>query len=767
MVGSAVAPAAGGGVGRRHRNGEFVRASSGRGTNGSAWPGADDVSRAVALLAARLPAPIRPLARVAYNYRWSWAEHGPDLFRRIDPFRWELAGENPVRLLSDTPDPILDQAGRDDELIDGAWRLDALLSRELALPPASPSPASPAPSDAAFGPERPIVFLCAEFGVHASLPIYSGGLGVLAGDILKEASDRRIPMVGVGLMYREGYLHQRLDDSRFQREFWIPTFPERLPAAIVTNDDGEPLTVTVEIRNRPVVLQVWRVDVGRVPLYLLDAERPENSRVDRWITARLYVSDRQVRLAQYVLLGIGGLRALRAMGIEPAVLHLNEGHAALAPLELARELVERGEPAEQALMEAKRRTIFTTHTPVPAGNETYTGREVLGMLDGFHNAFGMNEEQFLSLGRMHPHDPAEPFGVTPLGLRVSRVANGVSRLHGGTARAMWDGLERDGGLEPAPIGAVTNGVHLPTWMAPQMRELLAKHLGHDWEERAALPATWAAVDDISDEELWEVRGALRAELVAFLRDRVARDRLARGEPIERAEAAAESFDPGALTIGFARRAAAYKRIYLLVTDPERATSLLGSPVSVQLALAGKSHPQDDESKAILQRVLRFLADPRIADRVGFVEDYDMHVATMLVRGCDVWLNLPRYPLEASGTSGMKAAFNGGLNLSVLDGWWAEAFDAGGSGREPNGWAIDPDADLPPDEQDRRDVRVLYDLLERDVLPLWSDRDANGIPAGWVRRIRRSLRTIGPTYGATRMMDEYVRTVYEPARAPIG
>ena len=713
-------------------------------------PGAEDVSRAVALLAARLPAPLRPLARVAYNYRWSWAERGPDLFQRIDPYRWELAGENPVRLLSDAPDPILDRAARDDELSDGAWRLDALITRELGRPPV----------DHGLSTERPVAFLCAEFGVHASLPVYSGGLGVLAGDVLKEASDRRIPMVAVGLMYREGYLHQRLDSARMQQEFWIPTFPERLPAAIVTGSDGEPLTVTVEIRSRPVVLQIWRVDVGRVPLYLLDAERPENARVDRWVTSRLYVSDRQVRLAQYVLLGLGGMRALHAMGIDPAVVHLNEGHAALAPLELARELIDAGEDPDAAIADAKARTVFTTHTPVPAGNESYSAREVLDTLDGFHAGLGMDEWRFLALGRVHPDDESEPFGVTPLGLRSSRAANGVSRLHGGTATAMWHDL-LDGSHSP-PIVSVTNGVHLPTWMAPQMRELFGRHLGEDWESRAADPATWAGVEAIPDEELWAVRTELRGELVGFLRDRMARDRLARGERIELAEAAARAFDPEALTIGFARRAAAYKRIYLLIADPGRAFALLSGPSPVQLALAGKSHPQDEESKRLLQDVLRFNSDRRVAGRVAFVEDYDMRVASYLVRGCDLWLNLPRFPLEASGTSGMKSALNGGLNLSVMDGWWAEAYEPGDV---PNGWAIDPEPSQPPEEQDRRDADALYDLLERSVVPLWSARDERRIPVEWVARTKRSLMTIGPRFCATRMMDDYLTRMYRAPAAP--
>jgi starch phosphorylase len=379
----------------------------------------------------------------------------------------------------------------------------------------------------------------------------------------------------------------------------------------------------------------------------------------------------------------------------------------------------------------------------------------------------MDERRFLALGRVHPEDETEPFGVTPLGLRSSRAANGVSRLHGGTATAMWhDLLEDANGPAPATrvIGSVTNGVHVPTWMAPQMRKLFDRRLDEEWENRPADAKTWAGIEAIPDEELWAVRTELRGQLVAFLRDRTARDRLARGEPIERAEAAAHGFDPNALTIGFARRAAAYKRIYLLIADPDRAFALLTGPSAIQLALAGKSHPQDEESKYLLQRVLTFNADPRLGDRVAFVEDYDMRVASYLVRGCDVWLNLPRYPLEASGTSGMKSAMNGGLHLSVLDGWWAEAYQAGDGEMVPNGWAIEPNPTLPPEEQDMRDATALYDLLEKDVVPLWNERDELGIPTGWVARMKRSLMTIGPRFCATRMMNDYLHTMYEPPTA---
>ena len=563
-------------------------------------------------------------------------------------------------------------------------------------------------------------------------------------------------MVGVGLLYRQGNFHQQLDRSGWQHEFWVESDPGRLPAALVTGGDSAPLTVEVSLSGRPVVVQVWRVNVGRVPLYLLDADRPENSRSDRWITARLYIGDRQARIAQYALLGLAGVRALRAMGIEPAVMHLNEGHAALAPLEVAREAVAEGTPVEEAIEAARRRTVFTTHTPVPAGNEAFSPEEVLRLLGDFPKELGLEPGELLDLGRVHSND--EPFGLTVLGLHLARRAGGVSRRHGQVARAMWRNLYPDRDEADVPITHVTNGVHLPTWMAPPMRGLLSRHLGDGWEERAGEAAAWNGVDAIPDRDLWAVRSALRSELVDFVRDRTVADRLGRGEPSAYAEGALDGFDPEALTIGFARRVVAYKRLPLLIQDPERLLQLLDGSRPVQIVVAGKAHPQDEDAKGILQSVFRLdLGRQAAAERMVFLEDYDLALAAKLVSGCDLWVNLPRPPLEASGTSGMKAALNGGINLSVLDGWWEEAYDGS------NGWAIRSDPDADPATQDVRDAGSLYDLLQEKVVAQFFDRDGQGIPRAWINKVKASLRSIGPRFCATRMLQDYVGTIYELKR----
>lgn len=511
----------------------------------SGW--VSEISPEVAGLAARLPASLEPLARLAFNYRWSWLPGAREAFCEIDEHRWQVCAGNPLRFLQEVSSRALTRASRDRALMARFESLYAELRADLERPF----------SDRWPDPSRPIAFLCAEYGIHGSLPMYAGGLGVLAGDLLKEASDEAIPMVAVGLMYRQGYLHQQLDRSGWQREHWLESDAERLPAMLVTDEGGHPVTVFVDVGGHDVVLQIWRVDVGRIPLYLLDADRPENDRVDRWITGRVYVGDRRIRLAQYVVLGTGGIRALRALGIEPGVVHLNEGHAALAPLELARERVERGEPVDDALAEARERTVFTTHTPVAAGNEAYDRVELAAVLDGYPQRLGMDTEQLLRLGRVRPSDDGEPFGLTPLALRMSRATNAVSRLHGHTARAMWRPMFGDAAADEVPIRHVTNGVHLPTWMGAAMRELLDLHLGSGWQARTSEAALWDVFDQIPDEEIWSVRNRLRAELVAYVRDRSVADRLARGEPADYAEAAAREFDPAVLTVGFARRAAAY------------------------------------------------------------------------------------------------------------------------------------------------------------------------------------------------------------------
>ena len=707
--------------------------------------GSSDVSRAVGELAERLPASLAPLARLAYNYRWSWLPGAAELFESIDPERFKLCLQNPVRLLQEASTESLRRAAADTALVERASVLEAAVDADMERAP-----------DPAFAIDGPVAFLCAEYGVHISLPVYSGGLGALAGDLLKEASDRGLPMVAVGLMYRKGYFRQRIDGGGWQHEYWIDTDPQRLPAALVTDESGEPLTVTVPIYDANVVAQIWRVNVGRVPLFLLDTDRPENGPLERWITTRLYVADERTRLSQYILLGVGGVRALRAVGIEPAVVHLNEGHAALAPLELAGEALRAGESLESALAAAKSRTVFTTHTPVPAGNDTYPGDEAQRAIGRLAEELSTPVSDVIALGRTNPGDTDQPFGVTQAALRLSRAANAVSRRHGEVAREMWHELWPDRPLDEVPIGYVTNGAHFPTWVGTPMRELLDRHLGPEWLDRAADRDLWSAVDQISDAELWEVRERQRAELVSFIRQRSTDDRLARSDSLEYVEAAARAFDPDVLTIGFARRVATYKRLGLLMRDPEWTMSLLGGDRPVQVVLAGKAHPRDDEAKRSVQALFGLKHARIIGERVVFLDDYDLDVGARLVRGCDVWLNLPRPPLEASGTSGMKAAINGALQVSVLDGWWAEAYDG------DNGWGLPGDVDHDHDAQDNRDAGALHRVFDDEVLPAFYERDSGGLPVVWLARMRASLRTLGPRFCATRMLAEYASGPYRSA-----
>jgi starch phosphorylase len=697
--------------------------------------GTADIARAADLLAARVPEPLAGLARLAFNYRWSWTPGGPEIFRAVDPDRWERCGENPVRLLQEADPALVERAAADTALLERIAAVQAEVEADLARPDAE--------GDS-------VAYFCAEFGVHRSLPIYSGGLGALAGDILKEASDLAVPMVAVGLMYRQGYFRQRIDAGGWQHEYWVDTDPEHLPAALVRGAGGEPVTITVPVRDMHAVAQIWRVDVGRVALYLLDTERPENTHLARWITSRLYIGDPDARLAQYVLLGAGGVRALAALGIERDLLHLNEGHGAFVSLEAAR---AHGGTLEEGLEATRHRTVFTTHTPVPAGNDTYPAAQVTEALAGLTDELGVDADEIIRLGRTRPADEGEPFGVSQFALRTSRAANGVSRRHGEVARGMWKGLWPDRPLDEVPIGHVTNGVHVPTWLGGPMRTLLDRHLGEGWLTRTADPATWAPVRDIPDEELWAVRSEQRAAFVEYVRSKSTLDRLGRDESRTYAEAAARAFDPEALTIGFARRLATYKRLHLLVQDSERALAMLSGDRPVQLVIAGKAHPRDDEGKRLVQHLFTFKWAPEVGGRVVYLDDYDLSSAARMVRGCDVWINLPRPPLEASGTSGMKSAVNGGLQLSVLDGWWAEGYDG------TNGWALNGDEDADHGAQDHRDGVELHRLLEQEVAREFYERDADGLPRAWLQRVKRSLATNGPEFSATRMVQDYVKQFY--------
>ena len=706
--------------------------------------GADDMVRAASALSSRLPWPLAVLARLAYNYRWTWLADGPEIFRDVDPDRWRACGRNPVRLLQETSAEALLRAAGDAALVARAEQLERAMLADLDRPA----------DTGVVAPGRPIAFFCAEYGIHVSMPIYAGGLGALAGDIVKEASDLALPFVAVGLMYRHGYFRQRVDHSGWQQEYWVPTDPERSPAVLVSaGDDRVPLRIRVAIGEDEVVAQVWRIDVGRVPLYLLDTDIPQNTRVARWITARLYDGDPRTRLAQYVLLGAGGAAALRALDIEPGVVHMNEGHAGFAALEMARAGIERGLGFGEAFEEARRRTVFTTHTPVPAGNDTYPHDHVRSALGPLTRSLGTDTEEVLRLGRTHPGDEHEPFGVTQFALRASRAANGVSRRHGGVSREMWHVLWPDRAVDEVPITHVTNGVHVPSWVGGPMRRVLDRHLGEGWSLRAADPATFAAIDDIPAQELWEVRCEQRRLLVDYVRDRSQLQRIARGEPRAYVEAAAKAFDPGVLTLGFARRLATYKRLHLLLHDIDRSFRLLRGERPVQLLLAGKAHPRDDDGKRLVQQLFGVREEYRAFERVVFLEDYNLGVAARLVRGCDVWINVPRPPLEASGTSGMKVAVNGGLQLSVLDGWWSEGYDGA------NGWAIGGESDPDHGGQDARHSGELLALLEGEVVPEFYERDEAGIPQAWITRVKRSMRTLIPAFSATRMLKEYEQRIY--------
>lgn len=710
----------------------------------SAVDGRANLERAIGELAERLPEALQPLAPLAFNYRWSWMLDGPELFRDIDPQAFARSAGNPRYVIEVTPPRRLQELARDEGYVRRVHGIAAAVAADLGRP------ARPVAGQT----ERPVAYFCSEFGAHGSLALYGGGLGVLAGDTLKAAADLAVPMVGVGLFYRQGYFHQRLDIDGWQHEYWLNADFERLPAVRVTDAEQRPLVVEVQVRERQVQCDIWRVDLGRVPLFLLNTDRPENHPIDRWITARLYIGDRHVRLAQYAVLGIGGVRALQALGIDPLLVHLNEGHAALSGFERAR-LRANGEAFAAALADVRRRTVFTTHTPVEAGNEGYHQHEIEPVLGAFADSLGIGREAFYDYGRVRPGDGNDPVSITPLALRTSSAANGVSQRHGAVARHMWRHLWPEREPDQVPITHVTNGVHTATWMAAPMQHLLDRYLPADWRTRIADPQLWEAIEAIPNGELWGVRCALRKALVDLVRERSVRDRLSRGEAPEYVEAAAREFDPNVITVGFARRVAAYKRLYLLVRFPERGGDLLGdTPTPIQLIVSGKAHPQDNEGKHTLNRLFQS-RNTAIGSRVVFLEDYDLTVAPPLVAGVDLWLNLPRPPLEASGTSGMKVVLNGGLNLSVADGWWEEAYDG------QNGWNIvSPQADA--HAQDEHDAEALFNLMQNEVVPLFYARGPDGVPHAWVQRMKASMRGLIPRFSAERMLLEYVDRLYAGA-----
>ncbi len=720
--------------------------------------------KATFVQAPALPFPLQPLARLSWNYWWSWAADGESCFRDLDPTLWEECGQNPRLLLARVSEYRLAEKATDPAYIARVALLAGNFDRYIAESNAWANP----DAAKAITSENPVAYFCAEYGVHNSLPVYSGGLGVLAGDHLKSASDLGLPLIAVGLLYRKGYFRQRLSLEGWQEESYEETDPAELPLHPVTGDDGDRLLVEVLIRERRVRAQVWRADVGRVPLYLLDSNIPENVETDRWVTGHLYGGDRETRIVQEMLLGIGGVRLLRKLGIEPHVFHLNEGHSAFLTIELAREQIQsQGMSFAEAAKLVKQRAVFTTHTPVAAGNDEFD-IDLLATALGptYEKELGLDHHEFLALGRVEGDNPREAFGLTPLAIRMTRSTNGVSRKHGEVSRSLWrkltDKLSVAG--DNVAITHVTNGVHAPTWVAPLIRSLYEEYVGKDWTGKLLDQAEWEkGIVRISDGELWAAHSLLKAHLVEFIRHRSFQSRVARGDSVDHTQAARKIFEAGALTIGFARRVAGYKRWNLLLKDQDRLIKIINqTDRPVQFVFAGKAHPQDGESKVVLQQVARWKYDPRVRDRAVFIEDYDHEIARQLVHSVDVWLNVPRRPLEASGTSGEKVAINGGLNLSILDGWWLEGYDGS------NGFAVGDSNDNSTPQtitaagdtaSDAGDAESLYRLLEETVVPLYYDRDANGLPSKWIAMMKRSIATLGPEFNSDRMVEEYARRIY--------
>jgi starch phosphorylase len=678
------------------------------------------------------------LMQLALNLWWTWHPEVIEIFRDLDPTAWRDTNHNPIGVLQRLSD---DDLARQIE----THSIEARVNFEFRrLQDYLTDDHAWCRQHAARLLVSPVAYFSAEFGLHESLPLYSGGLGILAGDFLKSLSDLGVPGVGVGLFYANGYFRQRVNESGWQQEEYGSMDIASLPLKHAANPDGSTLVVKVPSGDGPLHAAVWIAHVGRAQLVLLDADVDANTPAMRSLTAQLYGGDEVTRIRQELLLGVAGLRALGALGIRPHVFHLNEGHSAFAILERMRERVEDdGLSFDEALRETAMQVVFTTHTPVPAGHDRFAPDLVERELGWLRRRLGIDHERFAALARVNPADAGEPFCMTVLALKGSRYRNGVSNLHGHVTRRMWRNLWPARAEEEVPIGHVTNGVHAPSWLAPPMRLLYDRHLGPDWPARQADQKTWQGLAGVDDGELWEVHTLLRRRLVEFVRRRTKVPSL---------------LDPTALTIGFARRFSAYKRATLLVSDPDRLARMCNDPAKpVQFVYAGKSHPRDDAGKYLIRQIIELSRDSRFAGRMAFVEDYDINVGRHLVQGVDVWLNTPLRPLEASGTSGQKTVLNGGLNLSVLDGWWAEAYDG------ENGFAIG-DGVSHADEgvQRARDAAALYDVLEQEVLPLFFDVDATGLPRRWVWRMKHSIMSLGWRFNADRMVMDCVRGSYLPA-----
>ncbi len=699
----------------------------------------------------KMPARLSRLPELAHNLWWSWTPEARALFRQLDKSLWRATQHNPVKMLHQMSDEQLEKASKDPAFYRQYNKVFMIYDEAMSQNSGWFVENYPELLD------KPIAYFSFEFGIHNSLPIYSGGLGILSGDHAKEASDMGLPLVGVGFMYPQGYFRQYLPAHGWQESVYEQLDMDLAPITVEKNGDESTLIVGVQIGDHEVFVQVWRVQVGRVTLFLLDTDVEENNPWDRELSARLYAGDSEMRIRQEILLGIGGVRILRHMNIHPSVWHMNEGHSAFLLLECLREKMSEGSSFEEAIEAVKAQSVFTTHTPVPAGHDSFGLHMMENYLGYFWHQLGISRDQLLSLGE-HQESWGIGFNMTVLALRLAGRMNGVSKLHGKVSRQMWQSVWSDRPADEIPIIHVTNGVHIPTWVSSEMSELYDKSLDADWRSNQQDGAMWRRIKDLPAEQLWTIHRGLKRKLIHHLRERTRNRWIAGSYDAVQILSSGRLLDPEALTIGFARRFATYKRATLLFKDMERLRQLLlDFHKPVQLIFAGKAHPADDGGKLLIQEIYNLAKNHQLGGRIAFVEDYDMHLARYITQGVDVWLNTPRRPHEASGTSGMKASINGVPNLSILDGWWVEGYNGA------NGWAIgDGQERENEDEQDWADVTSLYQILEDEVVPLYYDRDRDNIPRGWIDMMREAISSNAPAFSMRRMLIDYAEQLYVPA-----
>jgi starch phosphorylase len=701
-----------------------------------------------------LPEPLKDLQAIAANLYWSWNPELVDLFARIDTALWHNCGHNPIKMLGNVSQERLNTLAENQGFLAEVQKAADKVKVYLEGPNWFKTACSASSN-------LILAYFSAEFGIHECLPIYAGGLGILAGDHLKSASDLGLPIIGVGLLYQKGYFRQYLNVDGWQQEVYIENDFYNMPLEQIRGDNGQPLTISVEYPGREVLAQIWCAPVGRAKLYLLDTNLQANSATDRMITTTVYGGDTEMRIRQEIMLGIGGMRALTAMGIKPTVCHLNEGHTAFSALERIRQMMGGSKLTfDQALEAVKAGTVFTVHTPVRAGVDEFSTELMDKYFTNYAPTLGIDRRKLLALGRILPDDEGEGFKMPVLAMRISSYTNGVSELHGKVSRDMWSCLWRRIPTSEVPISSITNGVHIKSWISDEMNRLYERYLGPNWAEEDANSPTWANIDQISDEEFWRCHQRCKERLIAFARRCLKAQMEKRGTYHSELNRAEEVLDPEALTIGFARRFATYKRANLLLKDTARLVKLLtDAKKTVQFIFAGKAHPRDTEGKELIREIVHFSAQPDIRRRVVFLEDYDINIAKMLVQGVDVWLNNPRRPWEASGTSGMKAAINGALNMSTLDGWWCEGY------RPDGGWAIGAGETYDdPAYQDMVESQAIYNMLENEVIPLFHTRSADNLPRAWIHRVRKSMRLITPQFNTRRMVMDYTQRCYLPARS---